>query len=47
MKEQVGCASSSGGGSGRGAFVREEEVPSLLSFKGGRGGAVSKATSLL
>jgi hypothetical protein len=41
-----GCASSLGRGGGSDAFVKEEGVPSLLSFKGGRGGAVSKASSL-
>jgi hypothetical protein len=35
-----------GGGDGD-AFVWEEEVPSLLSFKGGREGVVSKVTSLM
>jgi hypothetical protein len=35
------------GGGGGDAFVREEEVPSLLSFKEGRGGTVSKVTSLM
>jgi hypothetical protein len=47
VEEQVGCARLSGRGSGSDAFVREEEVPSLLSFKGGGGGAVSKATALM
>jgi hypothetical protein len=46
-KEQARCASLSGGGGGGDVFVGEEEVPSLLSFKGGRGGTVSKATSLM
>jgi hypothetical protein len=47
VEDQVGCARSSGRGRGGDAFVREEEVPSLLSFKGGGGGAVSKATTLM
>jgi hypothetical protein len=46
MQEQVGCTSSSGRGGGGDASMREEEVPSMLSFKVGRGGVVSKATSL-
>jgi hypothetical protein len=46
VREQVGCTSSLGGGGGN-AFVRKEEVPSLLSFKGGKGGTVSKVASLM
>jgi hypothetical protein len=46
MQEQDGCASSTGGGGGGDVFVERKRVPSLLSFKGGREGAVSKASSL-
>jgi hypothetical protein len=37
MQEQDGCASSIGGGSGGDVFVKEEGVPSLLSYKGAEG----------
>jgi hypothetical protein len=42
MQEQDQCASSTGGGGGGDAFVEGRRVPSLLSFKGGKEGAVSK-----
>jgi hypothetical protein len=45
MQEQDGCASSTGGGSGD-AFMEGKRLPSLLSFKGGRKGMVSKASPL-
>jgi hypothetical protein len=46
MQEQDGSASSTGGGGSGDAFVEGRRVPSLLRFKGGREGTVSKVSPL-